>query len=123
MNIPVLDRPAARSENLAVVDCDIHPVPRSKADFQPFLAQRWQKHMAIFGGHIRQGLSSQMPYPRMMANGQRADAYPSNGGPAGSDLALMQHQHLDANGIEVGMLVLLARGGLEERNLDYAAAL
>lgn len=123
MNIPVLDRAAIATQKLPVIDCDIHPVQRSNADLQPFLSERWRMHMATFGGHIRQGLSSQMPYPRMMANGQRADAYPSNGGPAGSDLELMQRQHLDANGVDVGMLVLLSRGGLEERNLDYAAAL
>ena len=29
----------------------------------------------------------------------------------------------DANGVEVGMLIALSRGGMEERNLDFAAAL
>jgi predicted TIM-barrel fold metal-dependent hydrolase len=121
MNIPVLERTV--SQKLAVIDCDIHPVQRSNADLYPFLSKRWREHMDSFGGHVRQGLSSQLPYPRMMANGQRADAYPSNGGPPGCDLELMQGQHLDANGVEIGMLVSLSRGGMEERNLDYAAAL
>ena len=35
----------------------------------------------------------------------------------------MRRQHLDANGVEVGMLIALSRGGMEERNLDFAAAL
>ena len=35
----------------------------------------------------------------------------------------MREQHLDANGVEVGMLMPLSRGGMEERNLDFAAAL
>jgi predicted TIM-barrel fold metal-dependent hydrolase len=58
----------------------------------------------------------------MMASGMRADAFPEQG-PPGSDLELMRKQHLDANGVEYGMLVALSRGGMEERNLDFAAAL
>jgi predicted TIM-barrel fold metal-dependent hydrolase len=52
----------------------------------------------------------------------RADAFPEQG-PPGSDLELMRRQHLDANGVETGMLVALSKGGMEERNLDFAAAL
>jgi uncharacterized protein len=52
----------------------------------------------------------------------RIDAFPEQG-PPGSDLALMRAQHLDANGVEYGMLMQLSRGGMEERNLDFAAAL
>jgi predicted TIM-barrel fold metal-dependent hydrolase len=35
----------------------------------------------------------------------------------------MRKQHLDANGVEIGNLVALSRGGMEERNLDFAEAL
>jgi len=35
----------------------------------------------------------------------------------------MRRQHLDANGVECGMLMQLSKGGMEERNLDFAAAL
>lgn len=121
MNIPVLERTV--SQKLAIVDCDIHPVQRSNADLHPFLSKRWRQHMETFGPHVRQGLSGQLAYPRMMAAGMRADSYPSNGGPPGSDLDLMRQQHLNPNGVEVGMLVSLSRGGMEERNLDFAAAL
>ena len=121
MNIPVLERTVA--QKLAVVDCDIHPVQRSNADLHPFLEKRWRDHMATFGPHVRQGLSSQLAYPRMMASGMRADSYPSNGGPPGSDLELMRRQYLDPGGVEFGMLISLSRGGIEERNLEFAAAL
>ena len=66
---------------------------------------------------------SQLAYPRMMASGMRADSYPSNGGPPGSDLDLMRRQYLDPGGVEFGMLISLSRGGMEERNLEFAAAL
>ncbi len=35
----------------------------------------------------------------------------------------MRRQHLDANGVEYGMLMQLSKGGMEERNLEFAAAL
>jgi predicted TIM-barrel fold metal-dependent hydrolase len=67
-------------------------------------------------------LTGQLPYPRMMAAGMRADTFPERG-PPGSDLKLMQSQHLEANDVEIGMLMPLSRAGMEERNLDFAAAL
>lgn len=123
MNMPVLERDVRPQQKLNFVDCDIHPVQRSGADLHPYMSQRWKDHMAEFGGHVRQGMIGQQSFPRMMAAGQRADAYPSRGGPPGSDLELLQRQHLDLIGCEVGMLVALSRGGMEERNMEYAAAL
>jgi predicted TIM-barrel fold metal-dependent hydrolase len=120
MNTPV--RPTKTSQRLTIVDCDIHPAFRTPADLHPFLSARWRDYMTTFGEHTRHGLSGQLPYPRMMAGGMRVDAFPDEG-PPGSDLELMRRQHLDANGVEVGMLMPLSRSGLEERNLDYAAAL
>ncbi len=121
MNAPLLDVKA--SQTLSFVDCDIHPVQRSLADLFPYMGARWIEHAKSIGPHIRQGLSSMQAHPRMMAAGQRADAYPERGGPPGSDLALMQRQHLDPAGVEIGMLVSLSKGGMEERNTDYARAL
>jgi len=120
MNVAVRETRAA--QRLAVVDCDIHPVPKQARDVYQFLPQRWREHMETFGDHIRHGLTGQLPYPRMMASGMRTDSFPADGAP-GSDLPLMQVQHLDANGVEHGMLMALGRGGMEERNLDLGAAL
>ncbi len=120
MNVPL--RQASPALGLTIVDCDIHPAYRSPKDLHPFLPARWREHMAMFGEHLRQGLSGQLAWPRMMASGMRLDAFP-NEGPPGSDLALMRRQHLDANGVECGMLMQLSKGGMEERNLDFAAAL
>jgi hypothetical protein len=120
MNVPVRNVTAAST--LAVVDCDIHPAFRKPSDLHPFLEARWREHMTAFGEHLRQGLAGQIMWPRMMAAGMRRDAFPDEGLP-GSDLALMRAQHLDANGVEHGMLMQLSKGGMEERNLDFAAAL
>src|SRR5262245_64833009 len=120
MNVPLRHTPA--SSQLAIVDCDIHPAFRKPSDLHPFLPARWREHMTTFGEHLRQGLSGQLAWPRMTAAGMRVDAFPKEG-PPGSDLALMRRQHLDANGVEYGMLMQLSRGGMEERNLEFAAAL
>jgi len=120
MNVTVRQRAAA--QRLAIVDCDIHPALRAPSDLHPFLPERWREHMKTFGEHVRHGLTGQLPYPRMMAAGMRADAFPEQG-PPGSDLDLMRRQHLDQNGVEIGMLMPLSRAGMEERNLDFAGAL
>ena len=120
MNIPV--REARAVTRLTIVDCDIHPAFSKPTELHPFLPQRWREHMVTFGEHLRHGLSGQLPYPRMTAGGMRVDSFPEEG-PAGSDLKLLQEQHLDANGVEVGMLMPLSKSGMEERNLEFAAAL
>jgi predicted TIM-barrel fold metal-dependent hydrolase len=120
MNIAV--RQTIASQRPKIVDCDIHPVYRSAAELHPFMSVRWREHMATFGPHFRNGVTGQLPFPRMMAAGMRLDSFPENG-PPGSDLDLMRRQHLDPNGVEVGMLIALSRGGMEERNLDFGAAL
>ena len=120
MNIPVREVRAAQKLNF--IDGDIHPAFRQVSDLYPFLPARWREHLQTYGEHLRQGLTGQLAFPRMMASGMRADAFPEQG-PPGSDLELMRKQHLDANGVEIGNLVALSRGGMEERNLDFAAAL
>lgn len=116
-----IDRP--RQDKTGIVDCDIHPNFRSNADLMPLLPARWRRHWQEYGMHLRQGLSSTLAHPRMTPAVARADAWPPNGGPPGSDLSFMREQHLDANGIEHGMLMCLRPGGCDERNLDFGAAL
>lgn len=121
MNVPL--KHAAASQKNGIVDCDVHPIQRSPADLYPYMTKRWREHYETFGPSIRQGLSAMQVFPRMMAAGQRADAYPANGGPPGCDLDLMIAQHLDPAGVEWGMLVSLSKGGMEERNPGFAQAL
>jgi hypothetical protein len=106
MNLALRDPQAA--QRLTVVDCDIHPTWRTPAELHPFMAQRWREHMTAYGTFFRHGLTGQLPFPRMMAGGMRADSFPADGSPPGADLDLMRRQHLDANGVEVGMLIASA---------------
>ncbi len=114
---------ARSSAKAGIVDCDIHPSLKSKADLKPFLSERWWKHYDTYGSLVRQPLSTYLPYPRMQPDTARRDAWPPGGGPPASDLAFMREQHLDANNIIHGILHPLRIGGYDQRNLDFGAAL
>jgi len=105
------------------IDCDIHPAPARMADVTDFLSSRWQDHAATYGTHLRQVFSNTIPYPRMAPHTSRLDSWPANGGPPGSDLDTMRAQHLDANGIGVGILQPLRPAAGSQRNLEFGAAL
>jgi len=108
---------------LGIVDCDIHPSLKSKADLKPFMTERWWKHYDTYGSLVRQPLSTYLPYPRMQPDTARRDAWPPGGGPPASDLEFMRKQHLDANNIEHGILHPLRIGGYDQRNLEFGQAL
>ncbi len=120
MNRPLFETDAAT--RLRIIDCDIHPSPKSPAALFPFMEKHWVEHLQTYGTHMRQALIGQLAYPRMTANGMRMDSKPEVG-PPGSDLKMLREQHLDPLGIEVGNLIALSRGGMEERNPDLAAAM
>ena len=103
-----------------IVDCDIHQLTRGPEDLFPYLSRAYQERIRLFGS----GLSQRVGYPNGGDRGYRADAWPDEGGPAGSSLELMRRQHLDPNNVEYGILL-----GQEYRpipslpDVDYAAAL
>ena len=119
MNVQ-LDPRIETQADLLIADCDIHPNPKSvKAEVYPFLEKRWQDHMDRFGYLMRQGGST--AYPKGQPDAMRSDAWPEDGGRAGSDLDLMRRQHLDPNKVGFGVLSML-RAGHALTNLDFAAA-
>jgi hypothetical protein len=126
MNVAVrkATTPAAQAEDrLAIVDCDIHPTLTKPADLRPFLAAEWRRHFETFGSNSRDPFSDTIAYPRIVPALARADAWPPGGNPPGSDLDFMRAQHLDANNVEIGILMPLGTRGPEQRNVDYSAAL
>ncbi|MFT8242968.1 amidohydrolase family protein [Roseomonas sp. BN140053] len=124
MSSSVLERKsAAQVPRLSLIDCDIHPNMRSEAEMYPFMERRWVEHMRDFGPHNHQGLAYTLQHPRFNPGVARADAWPPGGGPPGSDLDFMRSHHLDALGIEHGILMALRPNGCDERNLDLAAAI
>lgn len=120
----VLERPkAVQKTRLGIVDCDIHPTPKSNDVLLPYLSKRWQEHLADFGLHLRQPFVGTLPYPRSSPSLARRDAWPPAGGPPGSDLEFMRTQHLDPMEVDYGIMQVLFPGVSAEPNLEFGAAL
>jgi len=124
-----IDAPAARSgprrlqaTGLAYIDGDIHPAVKSMTDLKPYLPRAWWDTLETYGIRRRHGSATVEPYPKAAPLACRRDAWPDDGRP-GSDLALMQEQHLDHYGIAHGILGPLGPTGQGELNLDLSAAL
>ena len=110
--------PTAR---LGIIDCDIHPYPKAGA-LNPYLSERWRKHVAEYGKFNCGPYADRGTYPRFSPNTSRRDAWPPGGGLPGSDVDFMREQLLDPYNIAYGVLEPLL-GGNTSRNLDEAAAL
>lgn len=92
------------SETNGVIDCDVHPTPKSAEILKQYMAPRWHAEYdrgscmaGIHGGQII-GARPQFSY--------RADAFPAEG-PPGSDLDLMRIQLLDPYDVEKAILIPL----------------
>jgi predicted TIM-barrel fold metal-dependent hydrolase len=116
----VLARETARTISTGIIDCDIHPTTRMRSELDPWLPERWRKHIAEYGAQARLPFSTGTQYPKAAPATARRDAWPPAGGPPGSDLAFMQTQLLDANDTVVGILSPLHGSA---RNTDLDAAL
>src|ERR1700747_414867 len=124
----VIDRPLSKEEQTAasrlrIIDCDIHPSLRSRADLHQFMPKRWQEHLKTYGDHLRTPYIGTTPYPRSSPLIARRDAWPPTGGPPGSDLAFMRKQHLDPLDIEFGILQVLDLFIFSQQNLEFGAAI
>src|SRR5687768_2201567 len=110
--------------HLGFVDCDVHPMFKSAGELQEFLPKRWREHAATVGRRSRGPFAATSSYPRISpGNGMRGDAWPSNGGPPGSDLELMRSQLLDLFQVRHAIMLPLGGGASDERNVDFGAAL
>ncbi len=101
-----------------IVDCDVHQAYRSLSDIYPYLSRHWIEYTRDSG-------FSKLPYsayPKVVNGGERLDARPPDGGPAGSDLALMRRQLLDQYGIECAILTGNFQNASLLPNADFAAA-
>src|ERR1700736_1983038 len=117
----VLDRAPKAGLDAGIVDCDIHPLPRDGNALKPYLAKRWQEHLAQYGDPQNGPYVGRGAYPRYMPETARRDAWPPNGGMPGSDVAFMREQHLDKNNVALGILEPLGFGHCA-RNLDLGSA-
>jgi predicted TIM-barrel fold metal-dependent hydrolase len=102
------------------VDCDIHNAIPSEAALLPYLPDQWRAYAERFG--LQSYGYGGASYPRASPNAARADAWPPNGKPPGSDLPFLREQLLDMWGIQVGILNPLI-GGPTQLNAEYGAAI
>lgn len=105
-----------------VIDCDMHPALRSPDVLKPYLSRQWWDYWQTYGLRGRHGFVRGTPYPKIAPSASRRDAWPETGGGPGSDLKLMQTQHLDHHNIQFGMLVPLSPSG-GDQNSELSRAL
>ena len=110
---------ASAKPRLAFVDCDVHQQLRSFADLHPYLSRYWVSYLEESGFSALPNA----PYPKGANRGERVDARPAGGGPAGSDPELMRQQLLEEYGVEVVILTGSFYNVAFLPNPDLAAAL
>jgi uncharacterized protein len=98
--IAATPRPETGKRKLAIVDADVHPAPKSLQALDPYLPAYWQEYRERYGVRVFGKGST----PRSVPYACRLDAWPPEGSPPGSSLALMREQLLDRWDISVGVL-------------------
>jgi uncharacterized protein len=106
-----------------IIDCDIHPLPQSLKSLYPYLARRWREHLDTFGVFPPEPFLGHPHYVKATPLVGRRDAWPTSGGPPGSDVDFMRRQHLDPLEVDHGMLVPMYPNPAAERNSGLAEAL
>jgi uncharacterized protein len=110
------------TDALPIIDCDVHPAPRSPAELLSYLPDRYQ-------GKLGDTLKSWFRMNRgtgvftgfgALATGMRRDAIPETG-PGGSDPALMDEQLLVQAGVSYAILIPLTITGMA--NPEHEAAM
>ena len=126
MNVQYRDQPVAEATNaskLMTADGDIHPGRNGPKDMAPFLAQRWQDHLATYGSRLRQAYQKGPAYPKSQPYASRRDSYPPEGGRPGSSLDFMRKQLLDPNNCVLGILNATGDNGQAFQNREFGAAM
>ena len=102
-----------------LIDCDAHHNWSSAREILPYLPRYWADYIE----ESRFTALPNAPYPKGSAGGERVDARPDDGRPAGSDPELFQRQLLDEFGIDHAVLTGQFYNVAFLPNADLAAAL
>jgi predicted TIM-barrel fold metal-dependent hydrolase len=104
---------------LTLVDCDAHHNWSGVKDILPYLPKYWAHY--VVESQFRALPNS--PYPKGVGGGERVDARPGDGRPAGCDVDLFRRQLLDEWGVDVAILTGQFYNVAFLANADFAAAL
>ena len=102
------------SEIGPVIDCDVHPTPRSAEELFRYLPESYQSISSeILRGWFRTNRGTGVFTGfGALATGHRHDAIPATGGPGGSDPDLMAQQLFEDAGISYAVLIPLTVTGM-----------
>jgi uncharacterized protein len=109
--------------SVGIVDCDIHPSPRSMSEILRYMPSSWRDYAKQYGLRLRQPLATAGTYPKSQPALSRRDSWPPEGGPPGSSLRFMREQHLDVYNVTHGMLQPLSPRGMDDRNQEFGKVL
>jgi predicted TIM-barrel fold metal-dependent hydrolase len=107
---------------LPLIDCDVHPAPRTSAELLEYLPERYQgKTGSTLKNWFRMNRGTGVFTGfGALATGMRRDALPE-AGPGGSDPALMEEQLLVQAGVTYAILIPLTITGMA--NPEHEAAM
>jgi hypothetical protein len=86
---------AAPTLRTGIIDCDVHPSPRSTDEIRAYMPMPWRDR---YSGGGRGFFSNPV-------HGARLDSKPPDGGPPGSDPDFLRHQLIDEYGIAYAILL------------------
>jgi len=101
----------------SIIDCDIHHWTDIDL-MKPYLSRQYRELIDTYGA----ALPGAMHFNGGV-RGRMTDSFPPGGGPAASNLAHVQTQHLDSHNVEYGILTGQYLAMQRTMNFDYAAAL
>src|SRR3954454_14016908 len=99
----VFDAAETQAREIALVDCDIHPVPGSLEELAAYLPRASRQQAERHGFFDGRRLGRMWGPHYFWGGGLRTDAYPAEGQ---SSLDLVREQLLDLYGVDVGILNL-----------------
>ena len=92
-----------------VIDCDIHYLPRSEADWHRYLPAQWREFVESPGsGRTAPVTGAFISVTEQQDGVFRLDSFPQDGTPPGADYELMCEQYLDRFDVRAGLLTRAA---------------
>lgn len=104
---------------LKLIDCDVHHNMQGIKPLMPYLSSYWRDFIVESGYKGLPGAT----YPKMAGAGERIDARPGDGRPAGTERELFRTQLLDEFDIDFAVLTGQFYSVAFQPNVDFACAL